>query len=809
MSSSMLLGVFDWIAEFFQAMIDFIPKLMYLLYASLACVLDILQLFFRKLAGLDHYFINGEPVTGDLVTNFIAGIFGINFSGNDTIDYSPLATVFWAFVIFGVVVCFTCTVIAIVKSHYNYNEKAAKGPMQYVYTAIKSLINMVAVPLIVTIGLFLSQAVLTAVDSITSTSSSDIDNIFGQTSADGEGDQAMTSVASTLLYSVETARGDKTYIFYDVFGFGCEIVYGKKYPDDSAVAINGQKVGLTASTNQTFSGALFKVAAFNGNRARRGEIGVKQNNISGTDDTKALFYQATTQDELANMIDTAFACSLHLQKPMQLGYAKTGAKQWTSTKYFTAFLSQKINAFSKFNIGAVWYYYDLWNFNFIVGFGAIVVCLTIFLNIIMSLMARIFMCVGLFLVAPPLFGLEPLDDGKAKKGWVDNFVKQALIAYGAVLGMNIMFLILPFIYKIQFFNIAVADYLAQTIVIIVGLITIKALMKTFSGLVGSEDANSAGEGIKGDTLKTLNKAGSMTIGAAKMPFTFGKGVAKGALAIKNKGQAMVQTHKAKVEAKEAKRYGKIAEKARKKADNMNKADKVDKFLTGKSSMALKNGEDRKTQRNEFIDDALAAGMDKKQAKTAWKQYEEQKTLDLVKGQSLDLIGGESFAASVDRRTRKMHYMAGGAGLGMTEKQAEKAIKLQTKEAARQKATGASSFDSGSLKEAYGYSGVDKNYKKQTDNGTKGINKSKMQTQYKIASVHGSTANAHADLAERYAKSGAEHNQRYKQYKGEAISGVFAPANFVAAPVASELKPKKDKQDTTNDLLSQVVKNTKK
>ena len=74
----MLLGIFDWIGEFFKELFNLIPKVIYLLYASLACVIDVLQLFFRKLAGLDVYYVDGKAVSGDLVTNFIAGILGIN-----------------------------------------------------------------------------------------------------------------------------------------------------------------------------------------------------------------------------------------------------------------------------------------------------------------------------------------------------------------------------------------------------------------------------------------------------------------------------------------------------------------------------------------------------------------------------------------------------------------------------------------------------------------------------------------------------------------------------------------------------------
>lgn len=178
MSTSMLLGLFDWIGDFFKSLFDLIPKIMYLLYASMACVLDVLQLFFRKLAGLDVYYIDGEAVQGDIVTNFITGILGIK-DGRQNMSYSALSTVFWSMIVFGIIICFASTIIAIIKSHYSYDEKAAKGPMQYVYTAGKAIINMIAVPVIVVLGMYVSEAILTALDTITSTNSGVVDAMYG------------------------------------------------------------------------------------------------------------------------------------------------------------------------------------------------------------------------------------------------------------------------------------------------------------------------------------------------------------------------------------------------------------------------------------------------------------------------------------------------------------------------------------------------------------------------------------------------------------------------------------------------------
>ena len=518
MSTSMLLGIFSWIGDFFKALFDMIPKTMYLLYASFACVLDVLQLFFRKLAGLDVYYIDGKPVGGDLVTNFITGILGIN--NRDTLHYSALSTVFWSMVVFGIIMCFACTIFAIIKSHYTYDEKAAKGPMQYVYTAGKAILNMVVAPIIVVLGLYVSEAVLNALDTITSTNSGTIEQTFGK------------DVCNEYFMSIDTAKKatgvsneNKTYIYYDIFGFSAGITYGTSETADDGWVINNDnwpsQGALVGAKSQPFSGSLFKVAAYNANRARIGTMSIEKSGLyrqfsgSPDDPTRNYFKNAKDDQELADMIDMLFANHIHLkwEKTTVLNY---GFSPICSFKYFTNFLSCMVHSFSKFNVGVVWYYYDLWSFNFIVGFAGCIVCLSIFLNIILGLITRLFMCIVLFLVAPPLFGLAPLDGGKGGKGWRENFMKQALMAYGAVVGMNLVLMILPYMNDIDFFNIPVADYLAQTLMIIVGLITIKAVIATLSGLIGAADANETGGKIKDEVGDTIGKATKMTIGAAKL-----------------------------------------------------------------------------------------------------------------------------------------------------------------------------------------------------------------------------------------------------------------------------------------------------
>ena len=601
MSTSMLLGLFDWIGDFFQAMFDFIPKIIYLFYASLASLLDVLQLFFRKLAGLDVYYIDGEAVGGDLITNFIAGIFNIHFEGADTIDYSPLSTVFWSFVIFGVILCFACTLVAIIKSHYSYDEKAAKGPMQYVYAAGKAIINMVAMPVSVVLGLYVSQALLTALDSLTSVTNGTLTTMYGEALEDN-----CVSVSTTRSQTDTGNSREQTYIFYDLFGVGSDIFYGSNLTQNNPTP-DLEQLATIAATNQTFSGSMFRVAGYNANRARIEGFSdvIVGTYLSGGSGDMTLFENAKiSQDNIdydlfADMVDTAFANNLHLVGMVDLDYGAGSA--WVSEKYFTNYLTQKFNCFSKFNVGLIWYFYNLWEFNYIVGFGSVIIAFTIFVNIIMGLITRIFMVLGLFLIAPAIFGISPLDGGKGTKSWIENFLKQVLMAYGAVVGMNIFFLILPYINQIDFFNIPVADYFAQTLIIIVGLITIKAFIGTISGLIGAADANESGAKISEEVGQVAGKAVAMTAGVAVGTAKVAGKLGFGALNVATGGKLK-------------KGVQNVTKKIKNKATGQDKIDEIEKFKTKDRMLKELDGQNKADfNENDFRAAAKAQGLSDEEA----------------------------------------------------------------------------------------------------------------------------------------------------------------------------------------------------
>ena len=484
-SVSMLGSLFDKIVDFVVGFFAFIPQLIYFLYASIASFLDLLQYLIRKLAGLDVYYVDGEEVSGDLITSFIRGILGIDESPT----YSAISTVFWSLVIFGVILLFVTTIISIIKAHYNYDANKA-SPMRILFSSVKSLLTMAIVPIVAIFGVYLANILLRTLDTITSSSSASVLN------------EVYEADAVSRFKPGEDAQGNLCYASFDYFSAG------------------------SYSNTPTFSGMLFEVAGYSCNRVRSGDFSVvtSQDDTSKWDNMGVFYVSSSSADQretLAYQIDYAFANNLTLAdtySSVRLEGTDDAGALWSSLRFgFSATCSAglfNVNSFSKYNVGLVWYFYDLWAFNWILGFAGIIISATMFGNIIFGLMTRLLQVVALFIVFPALIGIMPLDEGNAFASWRKQFVGDILMAFGAVVGMNIFFLILPFFQSISFFNNSFLDGIMNMIIVIAGLTLIKKFIGLVSGFVGGGDANKTGEGTRQDVTASAVKGVMGTLGAS-------------------------------------------------------------------------------------------------------------------------------------------------------------------------------------------------------------------------------------------------------------------------------------------------------
>lgn len=484
---SMLGGVMDKLANIISGFFAIIPQLMYFLYTSIGSLLDLFQFVFRKIAGLDVYYVNGAEKTGDFVIELIEGILGINK------NYSALNTVFWSMVIFGVIVLIVMTILTIIKAHYNYDAKKSQ-PSYILKTTLKSLATMVIIPLTAMFGLYLGSVLFNALDTITTpVSESSLDDYYEREAIEN--------------FAHGTASKDgkrKVYSSYDMFG-------AKEW-----------------SNTPTFSGILFKVCVNNANRVRNGEYTVRSNAW----DNAGVFFvenesmsQEAAKEKVSQQIDYAFSNTLSLvtSKTIELSGKNEAETAIASSLTFgpsAVFAAGLINVdhFSKFNVGLVWYYYNLWTFNYIVGFLAVAICLALFGNILFGLLVRFLVLSIMFLIYPPIVGITPFDEGNATKTWKKKFMSYILSAYTGVISINILFLIMPLIFSISFFNNAFLDEIFQMIVLIAGLSMVKRFISLVSGFVGAENIDEMGGAMKKESSKPVQKGigNAVKVGAASI-----------------------------------------------------------------------------------------------------------------------------------------------------------------------------------------------------------------------------------------------------------------------------------------------------
>ena len=503
--------IFGWDPfSFLKDFISLIPKLLYLLTASVMALMDLAQLILRKFAGLDTYYIGDGEIaqTGDIVLAFLQGIFNKNSS------FPALKNAFIAILILGVIMLVVTTIIAVIRQEYmpgaeELKEKPTNSKYYVIARSVKSLFLFLIVPVSVVFGLMFSDILLKALDSVT-------------TGGNASSVLILESGAQSQLVAETTNTGDTTYVYYDLF------------------------IGGSPTTSVPFSGMVFKSSAYLANRVRINKTYAIDEattmtyyqalkSADGQLSNFGIFNLADSPAEAAQMIDDAFASNVHLKTP---GYLITDTVPGSDVDSPIVFSSGEITNFSKFNVSLVWYYYDLWQFNFLIAFAFLVICLKLFVKIVTGLMKRIIEMVALFLISPPVIAIMPLDNGRGFGEWKKNFMSKALMAYGAIIGMNLFFLVLPYINDIRFFGASTFDFthgsnvadminlILSTLFIVTGLVVVESFIELTSTMIGSESAAKVGGelvGKVGDTIaasaKYTGAAAGFAVRAATAPLT--------------------------------------------------------------------------------------------------------------------------------------------------------------------------------------------------------------------------------------------------------------------------------------------------
>lgn len=184
--------------------------------------------------------------------------------------------------------------------------------------------------------------------------------------------------------------------------------------------------------------------------------------------------------------------------------------------------------FNYANIEMVNYFYDLAQFQYLFAIGSAVTLAWTLLTVCLVLVKRVFELTILFLLAPPMTAIAPLDGGQAEKKWRQEFTKRLLSVVGTVFAYNMYFLLLPIFQSIEIFgetdnpalnalgfvlNLPIVGFfnnLFQIICVMVGVTIIKSASGLISTLLGIEDLVKSG----GEAAKKALASGKAAVGLA-------------------------------------------------------------------------------------------------------------------------------------------------------------------------------------------------------------------------------------------------------------------------------------------------------
>lgn len=96
-------------------------------------------------------------------------------------------------------------------------------------------------------------------------------------------------------------------------------------------------------------------------------------------------------------------------------------------------------------------FYKMSNFNYIMGFIVTFLVTKFLFEITFGLVKRIYMLSILILVSPPIVAVSPLQP-EALKSWRKQFISYVLSIYGAIVGCNLFFILIPYVRRIQLFS---------------------------------------------------------------------------------------------------------------------------------------------------------------------------------------------------------------------------------------------------------------------------------------------------------------------------------------------------------------------
>ena len=326
-------------------------------------------------------------------------------------------------------------------------------------------------------------------------------------------------------------------------------------PTTAIISIFGVNF-LTKSIYDMFGGEdasivskCFVLGGYNANRARLSSDFANQLKEGEYSDSDQIFsngsnpFSGRSSEQIAQMVDDYFVS--HKETSLEYhtasfidrlsNYNDGSANYINVTALF--FGAPNNGNFYYTQVDTVNFYYDIAKFDYILSLGSLIVMSWTLLSVALVLLKRVFEMTILFLLAPPMTAIAPLDGGQAEKKWRQEFMKRLLATIGPIFAINMYFLLVPLFENIRLFGssagiissavssgsfmlgevsgfifqfINIFDLFFQIVCILTGLSIVKSASGLLSNLLGVDDLIKSG----GENMKKAIDSGQKAFGLA-------------------------------------------------------------------------------------------------------------------------------------------------------------------------------------------------------------------------------------------------------------------------------------------------------
>ncbi len=181
-----------------------------------------------------------------------------------------------------------------------------------------------------------------------------------------------------------------------------------------------------------------------------------------------------------------------------------------------------------YNPATIILYYNIFEFNWLIAYGATIMLIGILGSTMIALVKRIYQLAVLFAISPGIVAVMPLTEDPYKN-WRKSFISSALSAYSVIVVMNLYLIIMPIIGQIQFYPITSTtapvtrvlymsyNYIAQLLMIIAGSLFFKDFSGELAKIIGANDAYGEGASKSAEmAAATAKVAGAALTGGATL-----------------------------------------------------------------------------------------------------------------------------------------------------------------------------------------------------------------------------------------------------------------------------------------------------